>query len=105
MNVLIINAWVPLLFEYGNRHGMQQYKDQAIDILQQLPESEIDDISQLSEEKKECIICQDTFRKSDKITILPCTHMFHSFCVECWLKSKKFCPVCKFEITRNNFGI
>ncbi len=37
VNVLIINAWVPLLFEYGNQHGMQQYKDQALDILQQLP--------------------------------------------------------------------
>lgn len=37
VNVLIINAWVPLLFEYGNQHGMQQYKEQAVDILQQLP--------------------------------------------------------------------
>ena len=37
VNVLIINAWVPLLFEYGNQHAMQQYKDQAIDILEQLP--------------------------------------------------------------------
>ncbi len=37
VDVLIINAWVPLLFEYGNQHGLQQYKEQAIDILQQLP--------------------------------------------------------------------
>mgnify|MGYP002622413875 CR=1 FL=1 len=34
---LIINAWVPLLFEYGNQHGQQHYKDQAVSILQQLP--------------------------------------------------------------------
>ena len=34
---LIINAWVPLLFEYGSRHAMQHYKDQALEILQQLP--------------------------------------------------------------------
>ena len=95
------------IFDFGGlRNSLNQMQNPTNDdILQQLPESEIDDISQLSEEKKECIICQDTFRKSDKITILPCTHMFHSFCVECWLKSKKFCPVCKFEITRNNFGV
>lgn len=37
VNLIIINAWVPLLFEYGSQHGMQQYKDQAVDILQQLP--------------------------------------------------------------------
>lgn len=40
VDVLIINAWVPLLFEYGNQHGMQEYKDQAVSILEQIkPES------------------------------------------------------------------
>ncbi len=38
--LLIINAWVPLLFEYGAQHGMPQYSDRAVDILQELrPES------------------------------------------------------------------
>ena len=36
IDLLIINAWVPLLFEYGNRHGLQRYKDQAVDLLHQL---------------------------------------------------------------------
>ena len=36
-HLLIINAWVPLLFVYGDIRGQQQYKDQAINILQQLP--------------------------------------------------------------------
>lgn len=34
---LIINAWVPLLFVYGKAHGQQKYKDQALDLLHQLP--------------------------------------------------------------------
>lgn len=34
---LLINAWVPLLFVYGTAHGQQQYKEQAIGLLQQLP--------------------------------------------------------------------
>jgi hypothetical protein len=33
---LVINAWVPLLFVYGVVHGQQQYKEQALDLLQQL---------------------------------------------------------------------
>ena len=37
IHTLIINAWVPLLFEYGNHLGGQQYKDRAVSILQQLP--------------------------------------------------------------------
>ena len=35
-DVLIINAWVPLLFVYGTEHGQQRYKDQALSILEQL---------------------------------------------------------------------
>lgn len=36
-NMLVINAWVPLLFQYGVEHGDEHYKDQALDILHQLP--------------------------------------------------------------------
>lgn len=35
--MLVINAWVPLLFVYGASHGQQQYKDQAIALLRQIP--------------------------------------------------------------------
>ena len=35
--LLIINAWVPLLFLYGAEHGQQCYKEQAVDLLEQLP--------------------------------------------------------------------
>ncbi len=35
-DLLVINAWVPLLFEYGNQHAQQHYKDLAVDLLQQL---------------------------------------------------------------------
>ena len=34
---LIINAWIPLLFVYGELRGQPQYKDQAVSLLQQLP--------------------------------------------------------------------
>lgn len=36
VDLLIINAWVPLLFVYGEMKGQQQYKEQAIGLLQQL---------------------------------------------------------------------
>ena len=36
-DLLIINAWVPLLFVYGSQKGQQQYKEQAVSLLQQLP--------------------------------------------------------------------
>lgn len=36
-DLLIINALVPLLFVYGVEHGQQHYKDQALNLLSQLP--------------------------------------------------------------------
>lgn len=36
-DLIIINAWVPLLFEYGVQHGDQACKERAIALLQQLP--------------------------------------------------------------------
>lgn len=35
-DLLIMNAWVPLLIEYGNQHGQPEYKEQALNLLQQL---------------------------------------------------------------------
>ena len=95
------------IFDFGNLRESLNKMDNPTDedILEQLPESEIDDISQLSEERQECIICLIKFKKSDKITMLPCTHMFHSYCVETWLKARDFCPVCKLKISRRNFGV
>lgn len=34
---LIVNAWIPLLFEYGVQHGNEKYKDLALELLSQLP--------------------------------------------------------------------
>ena len=42
-DLLIINAWVPLLFVYGEMKGQQRYKDQAVELLQQL-KAEINNI-------------------------------------------------------------
>lgn len=37
VDLLIINAWIPLLFVYGQRHNQPHYKEQAISLLSQLP--------------------------------------------------------------------
>lgn len=37
INTIIINAWIPLLYEYGVAHGTEMYKERAFNLLQQLP--------------------------------------------------------------------
>ena len=56
-------------------------------------------------EKKEhdnnnnCVICMCDFEINDKISTLPCAHVFHTECIISWIKKETTCPICKFEIT------
>ena len=49
-------------------------------------------------EKNKCIICLNNYKIHDKISYLPCLHLFHSGCIKEWLKRSNKCPLCKNEV-------
>ena len=71
-------------------------------ILNELPETEIEDVNKLDPEKKNCIICLEDFKNGDKATFLPCIHIFHTNCIKNWLKTQNTCPICKSKLTGEN---
>ena len=63
--------------------------------IQNYPISKIKNVNELSENKKNCLICLDEFKNGQKSINLPCTHIFHAECIKKWMKKENFCPLCK----------
>ena len=103
-------------FNLGNMGGMDDIFQNIIrrmrshenptdqQILNELPETQIDDVSKLDPEKKNCVICLEDFKNGDKATVLPCIHLFHTPCIQNWLKTQNCCPICKFKLTGENLN-
>ncbi|XVE75395.1 hypothetical protein DITRI_Ditri12bG0090800 [Diplodiscus trichospermus] len=53
--------------------------------------------SKHSEEK--CSVCmEEMLLGSQVITGMPCSHVFHGYCIVQWLKTSNMCPVCRFKL-------
>ena len=57
----------------------------------------LNEVENLSPDKKRCCICMEYFKKNDKIINLPCVHMFHNNCIRPWYNENYSCPICKNE--------
>ena len=74
------------------------------EIVNELPEITIDSVEKLDGDKKDCIICLNSFKQGDKALILPCIHIFHTDCIKNWFKTQNTCPICKFQMDANSLN-
>jgi hypothetical protein len=70
--------------------------------IRQLPTIRVADIDLLDESNRECCICFEPHNLGDKLTRLPCGHLFHGPCVQEWLHKHCTCPVCRYELETND---
>ncbi|CAM9248625.1 unnamed protein product [Chrysoparadoxa australica] len=48
-----------------------------------------------------CLVCQCEYEAADEVRQLPaCEHMYHSTCIEGWLKTNPTCVLCKVPVTK-----
>lgn len=52
----------------------------------------------ISGEDAACCICLTKYVDDDDLRELPCSHFFHTECVDKWLKINASCPLCKYEV-------
>lgn len=49
----------------------------------------------------ECAICSEPFATGGEMSQLPCSHVYHTNCINTWLTRNRNCPLCREEL-RNN---
>lgn len=52
----------------------------------------------VSAEDAVCCICLARYSDNDSLRELPCSHFFHTECVDKWLAINALCPLCKSEV-------
>ncbi|XP_031284122.1 E3 ubiquitin-protein ligase ATL76-like [Pistacia vera] len=55
-----------------------------------------------SENSSYCVICLESFTDGEPCRVFPvCNHIFHSSCIDAWLKDHLTCPVCRISCKAN----
>ena len=45
----------------------------------------------------ECVICLEEMKTGQELTIILCSHIYHSKCIRDWALKKKICPLCDYS--------
>ena len=77
----------------------EEKEDETLKLVSFIPVFTVKDKNKTDEGMNKCTICITDFEIGDKKSTLPCLHSFHSNCIEKWIKKKKYCPICKFQIS------
>jgi len=85
----------------NNENGLTQGENNNIEkIIETLPTSILK--KKIENSSIQCIICMEDFKEGDKVSTLPCFHVFHTNCIDKWLLKTHTCPICKFKVTMNS---
>ena len=86
-------------FSEQEKEEENKIKNEIEEILKYIPIIKIKEQNDLIKNKNQCMICLSNYRLGDKQYILPCFHIFHSRCLKTWMFQKRYCPICKFDIS------
>ncbi|KAF7270979.1 hypothetical protein GWI33_016091 [Rhynchophorus ferrugineus] len=56
-------------------------------------------IDRTKDSQTSCTICLNSFQRDQILKALPCTHQYHSKCIDKWLSNHTTCPVCRCDLS------
>jgi hypothetical protein len=92
-----ISLFNQMLNANGN-HNMEAVKlTMNQEELEKIPKLKFVDIDQKVKTMNNiCAICQDSFNSEDMVRKLDCDHLFHTDCIDSWLRDHSYkCPCCR----------
>ena len=48
--------------------------------------------------EKECAVCLEEFKDTEKISKLDCDHSYHDDCIQEWFQKDRSCPLCRYQV-------
>lgn len=54
-----------------------------------------------AEDQEMCLICREEFVEIDRVTKLPCKHLYHEDCFNEWAEMNRICPYCRRDPFQN----
>lgn len=88
-----------LLQRFGSGNSTRAADHQTIDALPTHTVVETQDDPERNNNKETCNICLCDYEIGDCCKKLPCNHVYHTQCIDRWLRNVSSCPVCKAPIT------
>lgn len=71
----------------------------ALTLASRIVGREFDSIDHDQIRETTCSICLEDFSPADQVKSLPvCNHVFHSACIDPWLRANDICPICRTVI-------
>lgn len=57
-------------------------------------------LTEKAKTQSSCCICMEDFKETSEISELNCDerHIFHTTCLQEWMKQNLICPLCKTEV-------
>jgi hypothetical protein len=89
-------------FNEFNPPETQPHPPASTRAIRQLPTVSVTPEDLVDENNRECCICFEEHHIRDKVSRLPCAHIYHPQCIVQWLVKNNTCPQCRYELPTDN---
>ncbi|OMP09283.1 Zinc finger, RING-type [Corchorus olitorius] len=83
--------------ESSNNHGMVPADVSSINDMMLNNKVIISPLEESDHQEDCCVVCLEQLAEvGSQVSQMPCSHQFHTACIQTWLNNSHYCPVCRY---------